>query len=181
MMKHINFINPLPTAQISSIKRWIMSSLFLGTCVLIALSVISGNKYWQLSALKQEKLRLHQNRLAFNAAMQTKQELKKQEQALQSQLNLIESASKQTQQHAILLASIKQTLKNFASLESYTLESTGIQLCIDCTQTQQATEIVSSLTKLPDIAGLHMNSLQPKQHGPTTALRLNLRGTIKPS
>lgn len=156
-----------------------MISLLITTSLIIGLSLMAGKEYLELRALNHTKKHLLGSIKSFNSTMQRKQELKKQEQTLKEQLNLIATAVKQTQQHALLMANIKKTLKNSATLESLTLENNAIQLCIDCTQTQQASEIITSLTQLPHIAGLHMNSLQPKQHGVATALRLNLRGTIQ--
>ena len=178
-MKNINFINPISSSQASSIRAWFTSSLLLAASLIIGLSMMTGKQYLELRALNHEKEQLHTSTISFNSTMQRKQELKKQEQALNEQLNLVATTIKQTQQHALLMANIKKTLKNLATLESLALETNTIQLCIDCTQTQQASEIITSLSQLPNIAGLHMNSLQPKQQGATTALRLNLRGTIK--
>lgn len=180
-MKHINFIKPISASQASSITVWLCSSLALTISMIIYLGIISWHEYWNLQTLKNTQQRLHLNVASFDTVMRRKQELKKQEQMIKDQLHLIATASKQTQRHALYLAHIKKTLKSWAALESLNLESTGIQICIDCAQTQQAHEIISSLAQLPDVTELHMSSLQPKQQGNITALRLNLRGTIKQS
>lgn len=178
-MKNINFIKPISSSQASSIRLWLTGSLLVGCALILGMGIVTWQEYFYLRALQHNKERLQNTLISFNTIMQKKQELKKQEQIIKDQLNLIVSAGKQTQQHAQLMTHIKRTLKNTLLLESFNLESNNLQLCIDCAQTQQASEIITSLAQLPDISSLHMNSLQPKQQGTTTALRLNLRGTIK--
>lgn len=180
-MKNINFIRALPNKHKKSITLWAIISLGLSGIVIATMSILSISDFLILNALQKEHTKLSLSVASFNAIMQRKQTLKKQEQTLKEKLNFITNASQQTQQHASLMVHIKKSLKNVATLESIILEPAVIQLCIDCAQTQQASEIISSITKLPNITGLHVNSLQPKQQGATTALRLNLRGTIKPS
>lgn len=180
-MKNINFIKSISPSQASSIRIWLLSSSVFGFSLILCLSIAIWQEYFSLRILKRTQEQLHLSMTSFDSIMKHKQELKKQEQTIKEQLNLIAATNKQTQRHAQLIAHIKKTLKNSAMLESLNLESTDIQLCIDCAQTQQASEIISLLTQLPDISGLHMSSLQPKQQGATTGLRLNLRGTIKPS
>ena len=178
-MKNINFIKPISPAQASSMRMWLISSLFLGISLIVCMGIATLQDYFTLRILKLTKKQLNQNMSSFNTIMQRKQELKKQEHAIQEQLNVIANANKQTQQQIAFMVHIKKALKNSASLESFSFESAAVQLCIDCTQTQHASEIISSLGQMPDIASLHMSSLQPKQQGAVTALRLNLRGTIK--
>lgn len=178
-MKNINFIKPIPPSKALAMKTWIIISLFWGTSLILCMCIVTWQDYFNLGTLKNTKKQLLQKVNSFSSIMERKQELKKKEQALKEQLNLIASSNQQTQQHILLMTHIKKALKNTATLESFNLESTDIQLCIDCTQSQQASEIVTSLAQVPNITGLYMSSLQPKQQGAITALRLNLRGTIK--
>lgn len=180
-MKNINFIQSLPNKYKKSVTLWVRISLILSCILISAISVISINQLLELKILKDEQNKLRLSVASFNTVMQHKQTLKKQEETLKEQLYFINQIKHQTAYYAILIADIKKSLKNGSSLQSIILEPANIQVCIDCPQTQHASDIIGLLGKLPSIEGLHINSLQPKQHGAVTALRLNLRGAIKPS
>lgn len=178
-MKHMNFIRPLPHNHKKSIRLWAVASVLLLTTLITAISILTIEDFLALNMLKKERDAAARSTSSFDTIMQRKQALKKQDQTLQEHVTLIANALKQTHHHAAVMTHIKKSLHNLAKLESFTLEPTYVNLCIDCTQTKQASEIISSLSQLPHIAGLHVRSLQPKQQGTTTALRLNVRGTVK--
>jgi hypothetical protein len=153
--------------------------LSVGAACVAFLSIITWQEYTVLSSLHQTKERLKLSVNSFDTIMKRKQILKKQELTLKEQLNFITQTKKQMQRHTLCIAHIKEHLKSPASLESFNVQSTSIELCIDCSQTQQAHEIIASMAKMPDISNLRMHGLHPTQQGASTALRLNLHGSIQ--
>lgn len=180
-MKHSNFINPASNKQIFSLVVWRASSLLLLIASILALSIVTVQKYVHLKSLRKE-IKQRSIRVAmFDSVMKQKQDLKQKDDFLNNQLTFINTTRQNTHNYATLLQNVRKTLKKWAHLESLSLDTKKIGLCVDCTQTSHAMGIVTALAQLPSLGQLQMRSLQPKQQGTASAIRLTLQGVVQSS
>ena len=117
---------------------------------------------------------------SFDSVMKQKQDLKQKDTFLTHQLTFITATTCAALRYATLLQNVKKSLKK-AQLESLSIDAKKIGLCIDCAQTNHAMGITTALAQMPSISNLHLRSLQPKQQGAATTIRLTLQGMVQSS
>lgn len=175
-MKEINFINPLHPKQQQELNQWLRISVMLSVGLVVCMLAYTSKQLYVLRAIKQEqKLHAHSMK-TFNATMERKQQLKKQEQTLKEHVALINSY--RSSAIANYLEHMHKVFGVTAHMQSCNIQDKNMQLVFACANTQQATTIMQQLAQPTYVQDIKLVSLQPKQHGAATMLHISLQGRI---
>lgn len=178
-MKTINFINALSERHHKELNRWYQLSACLFIALITGIIIVTFKQYSVLSALKHEQEKMHTTHNTFNAALEEKITLKKQENELNKKIETITQFSAHSDSLTSLLTSLSKVTNQAELIESITLEKNDLMLVVLVAQTQDALTIMKSLQQMPELGDVALLSLQPKQYAGQPVMRVTMKATLK--